>query len=158
MIDSTRVAGRRQLRFSSYEDLLADVHAMNAQPSRHLGNWSLGQICEHLAKAIEYAVDGAPFKAPWVLRAVGPLIKKRIITRPMKPGFRLPKSANEYLPVNPDAAIGIARLEQAIARYRAAEQVQPHAIFGPMTREQFDQLTFRHAEMHLSFVVPAERS
>jgi hypothetical protein len=154
MVESTRVVGRRQLHFESYEDLLADVHAMNSQPTRQLGNWTLGQICEHLAKAIEYAVDGAPFKAPWPLRVAGRVIKKRIISRPMKPGFRLPKSAAEYLPVNPDAATGIARLEAAIARYREVPSVQPHAIFGPMTRDEYDQLNFRHAEMHLSFIVP----
>jgi hypothetical protein len=154
MVDSTRVTGRRTVHFDSYEELLADVHQMNAQPSRYLGNWSLGQVCEHLAKAIEYMVDGAPFRAPWVIRTVGPWIKKRIISRPMKPGFRLPKSAAAYLPENSDAAVGIARLEQAIERYRQAAVLKPHSIFGTMTREEVDQLNFRHAEMHLSFIVP----
>lgn len=154
MVDSTRVAGRRTLRFGSYEDLLADVQQMNAQPSRYLGNWSLGQVCEHLAKAIEYMVDGAPFKVSWLFRTLGPFLKKRIISRPMKPGFRLPKSAAVYLPENTDAATGIARLQQAIERYRQATTLKPHAIFGTMTREECDQLNFRHAEMHLSFIVP----
>lgn len=154
MVDSTRVAGRRTLHFDSYEDLLADVHQMNAQPSRYLGNWSLGQVCEHLAKAIEYMVDGAPFKVSWFFRTLGPFLKKRIISRPMKPGFRLPKSASVYLPENADAATGVARLEQAIDHYRQATTLKPHAIFGTMTREECDQLNFRHAEMHLSFIVP----
>jgi hypothetical protein len=154
MVETTQVAGRRKLHFQSYDDILADARAMNSQPTRHLGNWSLGQICEHLAKAIEYAVEGAPFKTGWLLRFVGPLIKKRIISRPMKPGFRLPKSAAQYLPVNTDAAAGIEQLEKAIARYLQSPTLKPHVIFGPMTREEYDQLNFRHAEMHLSFVVP----
>ena len=154
MVESTQAVSRRQLRFESYDQMLADVHAMHARPTRHLGNWSLGQICEHLAKAIDYAVDGAPFQVPWVFRTVGPWIKKRIIERPMKPGFRLPKSAAEYLPQETDAAAGIARLEQAIERYRRAPELKRHVFFGVMTREEYDQLNFRHAEMHLSFVVP----
>ncbi len=154
MVESTQVTGRRKLHFDSYDELLADVHQLNGQPTRYLGNWSLGQVCEHLAKAIEYAVDGAPFKVSWFFRTVGPILKKRIISRPMKPGFRLPKSAAEYLPRNSDAAAGIARLEQAIERYRKAAAVKPHVIFGNMTREEYDQLNFRHAEMHLSFIVP----
>lgn len=155
MVESTQVSGRRQLHFDSYEELLADVHQMNSRPTRYLGNWSLGQVCEHLAKAVEYAVDGAPFRASWLFRTVGPFLKKRMISRPMKPGFRLPKSAAVYLPENTDAATGIARLEHAIERYRQARSLKPHAIFGNMTRQEYDQLNFRHAEMHLSFIVPA---
>lgn len=154
MVETATVPGRRTLSFKSYDDILADARAMNSQPTRHLGNWSLGQICEHLAKAIEYEVDGAPFPVPWYLRMVGPWLKKRIITRPMKPGFKLPKSAAEYLPVNTDATEGIDRLEKAIARYLQSPTLKPHVFFGPMTREECDQLNFRHAEMHLSFVVP----
>ncbi len=154
MVETAQVPGRRTLSFKSYDEILADARAMNSQPTRHLGNWSLGQICEHLAKAIEYEVDGAPFTLPWYLRTVGPWLKKRIITRPMKPGFKLPKSAAEYLPVNTDAAVGIERLEKAVALYLQSPTLKPHAIFGPMTREEYDQLNFRHAEMHLSFVVP----
>ena len=72
MVETVSVPGRRTLRFQSYDDILADARAMNAQPTRYLGNWSLGQICEHLAKAIEYEIDGAPFAVPWYLRLVGP--------------------------------------------------------------------------------------
>ena len=72
----------------------------------------------------------------------------------MKPGFQLPKSAAEYLPTQTEDATGIARLEKAIQQWRHCNDVKPHAIFGPMTRAEFDQLNFRHAEMHLSFIVP----
>jgi hypothetical protein len=154
MVTPAQVSGRRTLHFNSYEDMLADVHAMQASDKRALGNWSLGQICEHLAKAIEYAIDGAPFRAPWIFRTVGPWIKGRMITRPMKPGFQLPKSAAAYLPTQTEDAAGVTRLEQAIARYRQAPELKPHSIFGPMTRTEYDQLNFRHAEMHLSFIVP----
>lgn len=153
-VKAAHVTGRRTLHFNSYEDILADVHQMQACSKHALGNWSLGQICEHLAKAIEYAVDGAPFRAPWIFRMVGPLIKKRIITRPMKPGFQLPKSAVEYLPSQTEDAAGIARLERAIERFRHCDDIKPHSFFGPMTREEYDQLNYRHSEMHLSFVVP----
>ena len=151
---TTQVARRRTLHFSSYQDIVDDVHAMAARPTRHLGNWSLGQICEHLAKAIEYAVDGAPFGVAWYFRLLGPLFKKRVLTQPMKPGFKLPQNAAEYLPSNTDATAGITRLEQAIARYQQAPELAPHVIFGRLTRDEYDRLNFRHAEMHLSFIVP----
>lgn len=151
---TSTTAHRRTLRFTSYQEILDDVHAMAARPTRHLGNWSLGQICEHLAKAIEYAVTGPPFGVAWYLRLVGPLLKRRVISQPMKPGFKLPKSAAEYLPTGTDASEGIARLERAIAAYQTASELKPHAILGRLTRAEYDQLNFRHAEMHLSFIVP----
>ncbi len=151
---TTGIAQRRTLHFASYQDILDDVHAMAERPTHHLGNWSLGQICEHLSKAIEYAVDGAPFGVAWYFRLLGPLFKKRTLTQPMKPGFKLPQSAAEYLPSNTDAAAGIARLEGAIAKYQQAPELKPHVIFGRMSQDEWDQLNFRHAEMHLSFIVP----
>ena len=154
-VDTKQAVARREPHFSSYQDLLDDVRHLAATPTRQLGNWSLDQICEHLSKAVSYAIDGAPFKSPWYLRLVGPLVKKRFLTRPMKPGFKLPPSAAVYLPGNPASSAGIIALEQAIARYqRTTTPLHPHAIFGRMTREEFDLLNFRHAEMHLSFIVP----
>ncbi len=153
-VQSKSVSGRRELHFSSYDELLDEVRSLAAQPTRHLGNWSLGQVCEHLAKSMEYAVDGTPFRAPWLARLVGPFLKKRFLTRPMKPGFKLPKNAAEYLPGNTDPSIAIARLERATERIQQTTDPQPHVLLGALTREQWDQLTFRHAEMHLSFILP----
>lgn len=154
VVESKTVTGRRKLQFSSYQDILDDVRLWAAQPHRKLGNWSLGQICEHLAKAMTYAVDGAPFKVAIWLRMFGRLVKNRIISRPMSPGFKLPKSAADYVP-NPTAdAEGIAHLERAIERYQQATALHAHVLLGPMTRAEWDQLNFRHAEMHLSFIVP----
>jgi len=151
---ATATAQRRTLHFTSYQDILDDVHQLEKGPTRHLGNWSLGQVCEHLAKAFEYAVDGAPFGVPWYLRIVGPIIKKRVISRPIKPGFKLPASAAEYLPSSDDPTEGIRRMERGIARYQQAAELKPHVIFGRMSRAEYDQLNFRHAEMHLSFILP----
>jgi hypothetical protein len=155
VVNTAEVAGRRELHFGSYQNILDDVHALAAVPTRQLGNWSLGQVCEHLAKGMEYAVDGAPFKAPLFIALVAPFLKKRYCTRPMKPGFKLPPTASDYVPTTEDASVGVARLERAIERIQQASVLKPHAMFGPMTRDEWDQLHFRHAEMHLSFIKPA---
>ena len=153
-VESKNVSERRALHFSSYQEMLDDVHRLAGRPTRHLGNWSLGQVCEHLAKSMEYAVEGAPFRAPWLARLVGPFLKKRFLTRPMKPGFKLPKNAAEYLPGNTATSVAIARLERATERIQQTTDPKPHVLLGTLTREQWDQLTFRHAEMHLSFILP----
>ncbi len=153
-VDTKRVAGRRKVHFDNYEQLLADVRDLAGRPTRQLGNWSLGQICHHIAAGLNTAIDGAPFNPPWILRKLGPLFKKRAISRPLSPGFKLPRQAGSLIPQSNDAAEGIAAIEQAVARLDQTPERQPHVIFGSMTSEEWDQFQLRHAEMHLSFIVP----
>lgn len=154
MVRTTRVSGRRQLHFASYQDILDDARQMAARPNRQLGNWSLGQICVHLAKGMEMAIEGAAFTPPWPIRAIGPFFKRRTLRGPMKPGFRLPRKASSLLPAATSAADGLETLARSIARMQQVTEPHRHAVLGPMTRAEWDQLHFRHAEMHLSFIVP----
>ncbi len=41
-----------------------------------------------------------------------------------------------------------------IDRLNREPQRYPSPVFGKMTKEEWDQLHLRHAEMHLSFYVP----
>jgi hypothetical protein len=155
VVKSSKVTGRRSLRFSSYQQILDEVRKLSGAPTRQLGNWSLGQICEHLAKSMDMAIDGATFKPALYIRLIAPWLKKRMISRPMSPGFSLPKDAAGLLPEEISTAAGLAMLEKAIARQQQTRERQASPVFGPMTVEEWDQLNFRHAEMHLSFIVPA---
>jgi Protein of unknown function (DUF1569) len=155
-VKTKSVSGRRTLHFSSYDELLDEVRRLAARPTRHLGNWSLGQVCQHLAAAMNMAIDGPPFRPGLLLRLVGPLLKKWLISRPLRPGFNFPKTATVLIPQNSDVAAGVAAVEKAVARLQQNPQRKPHPVFGRMTREEWDQLQFRHAEMHLSFIVPEE--
>jgi hypothetical protein len=153
-VNTKQVQGRRKLRFSSYDEMLADARALAARPTRQLGNWSLGQICAHLASAKHSCIDGAPFSPPWIVRLVGPFLKNRVLTRGLSPGFQVPKNTTSLLPPETTAAVGIAALEKAVDRLQQNPERKPHAVFGQLTREEWDQFLLRHAEMHLSFIVP----
>ncbi|MGD9721564.1 MAG: DUF1569 domain-containing protein [Pirellulales bacterium] len=154
-IKTKQVANRRQVQFQTYQDVLEDVRGMAAGKYRTLGNWSFGEICEHLAKTMDMSIDGSNAKFPWVLRMIGPYFKRRFITRPMPAGFNIPQSAAAALvPDRSETAAGVAKLETAIGRMNQIAKREPHAMFGPMTRDEWDQLHMRHCELHLSFVVP----
>ncbi|MEX0676431.1 MAG: DUF1569 domain-containing protein [Pirellulales bacterium] len=152
-VDTKSVAGRRELHFESYRELLDDVRSLAARPRRQLGNWTLGQICQHLAGAIDMAVDGPSFKPPFFLRLIGPLLKKRFLKR-FPPGYKVPPGAGSLIPGTDEDAVGVAALEKAVARLEATPERKPHVLFGRLSREEWDQFEFRHAEMHLSFIVP----
>ena len=155
-VATRKVTGRRKLRFASLEDLSAELDQLAAAPLRQLGNWSLGQICRHLAVAMNGSIDGYGFQAPWAIRLVAPLLlKNRMLNKGMAPGFKLPAyAANTMAPAAVDDATGVSELRAAIARQQRESHREPSPFFGRMTNEEWTKLHLRHAEMHLSFVEP----
>jgi hypothetical protein len=155
-VDTTKVKGRRELHFSNLTEVQAEAERLAAGPVRQLGNWPLGYSLAHLAGAIKMSLDGADFKAPFYIRLFAPLIKKRLLRGPMKPGFQLPQQATEQLmPKNSiSTQEGLSQLRTQIERLNREPHREPSPVFGPMTREEWDQLHLRHSELHLSFYVP----
>lgn len=154
-VDTKTVPGRRQLHFASLDEILADIEQLDQGEIRALGNWSPGQILKHLSAVMIGSLDGFPMRSPWWARAFGWLFKNRILTNPMPPGFRLPKDSADYL------VAGETSWEEGLQAFRAAHQRlktetsrQPSPFLGALTRPQWDQLLCRHAELHLSFLVP----
>ena len=74
----------------------------------------------------------------------------------MRPGFKLPKAAaDKYVPEPAvSAEQGLSELRASIQRLKTEPQRHPHPVLGRITRDEWDQLQLRHAELHLSFFVP----
>ncbi len=158
VINTAKVKEWRTLHFQSPEDILAEAERLgHCQQLRTLGNWSAGQIFQHLANTMNHSIDGfsAPI-LPAILRPVARLfLKRRFITKPMAPGFKLPAGAQKELgPVAVSDQEGLESLRSAIRRLQTESQRAGHPAFGSMTREEWDQIHCRHSEMHMSFLVP----
>ncbi|HEY1375761.1 MAG TPA: DUF1569 domain-containing protein [Gemmataceae bacterium] len=149
------VTGRRHLHFDTLDDILADVEQLNWGPIKNLGNWSPGQVLKHLTILMTGSLDGFHHRAPWFIRLVGKVVKKRFLTKPMSAGFQLPKApAAEFVPGPIEWADALPQFREAVRRLKAEEKREPSPFLGPMTRQEWDQLHCRHAELHLSFLVP----
>ena len=87
---------RRSLTFASLDRVMPDVDQLLAGHTT-VGQWSLGQICNHLMRTLTWTVEGYPKLAPWIVRkTVGPLLLKRILRTGRFPdGITLPRP---YLP------------------------------------------------------------
>lgn len=156
-VETGKVTGRRKLHFESLDQILSEAERLAAaRDTRKLGNWSLGQVLKHLSSAMHMSIDGAKSLPPWFIRLIGPLLKKRVL-REMSAGFQLPKPAAEELIASPSTTTqdGLIALRNAIQRMKSDSNRKPHSVFGKMTNEEWDQLHFRHAELHLSFIEPA---
>lgn len=154
-VRTDKVVGRRELHFTSFDEVLADIEQLASSNVESLGNWSLGQCFGHLAAGLNMAIDGPQHKASWFIRLIGPLLKRHIL-RNMSAGFRLPPAAERELV--PDTTLtkesGLQRFRDALARYRRVPERKPHSVFGRLSSEEWDRLHLRHAELHLSFHRP----
>lgn len=156
-VNTAKVSDRRKLHFTRIEDILDDVEQLNRGKVKALGNWSGGQILKHLAVVMNGSIDGAPMHLAWPLRLLGRLLKRRILTKGMSPGFRLKgKAADALVPPATTWEEGLALFRRAVRRLQTETKREPSPFLGPMTREEWDQLHCRHSELHLSFLVPAD--
>ena len=163
MVDTKRVADRRQLHFHTLGDILRDVEQLAAvtsetgESSCADGNWTPAQIVEHVTFFIDSAIDGFSFQAPLILRIIVKFFRKGILNKPMKPGIKLPANMSIVLP-DPETTWddAVSALRNAVGRIEAGERMtQPSPLLGAMSHEDWVKLNCRHAEMHFSFMHPA---
>jgi hypothetical protein len=155
-VDTRKVTNRRQLHFARVADILADVERLNQGPIKPLGNWSGGQILKHLSVVMNGSIDGIHVRANWFIRLLVRMMKKRVLTKGMSPGFRLTgRSAEALVPPPVSWEEGLQEFRRAVQRLQSETKREPSPFLGFLTREEWDQLHCRHAELHLSFLTPA---
>jgi hypothetical protein len=159
-IDTKLVANRRRVQYESLNALLADAEFQAASGHRTLGNWTLAQIFDHLSRSLRVAVDGTDAAFPLPARIFLRLIRQRFFSRPLAPGFHVPPKLEAVLRPGTDLSIerSLQELREAVGRFERAKKLAVHPAFGRLTREEWRQITLRHAELHMSFVVPQPRS
>jgi len=147
-----KVQGRRTVRYETIDDFLQDAEGLANGEVRQLGNWSLGQIFKHMAMSLDSSIDGAGFMLPaparWLMSL---LMKKKFLTKSISAGF---KTTATFTPDPTSTEEGLAALRKAIARQEHESKRAMHPGFGNLTREEHTLFHLRHAEMHMSFIVP----
>ena len=147
---------RRSVRYESYNDLLADAEAMAIVEVITAGEWTVGQIFDHLARSFNGSIDGISFRLPFPARVlVRLLMKKKFLNQSVPAGFKIAKSAKSQIePIEVPTTDGLANLRTAIERLKSDSTRTFHPAFGEITKEEWDQFNLRHAEMHMSHIVP----
>ncbi|MGD9720453.1 MAG: DUF1569 domain-containing protein [Pirellulales bacterium] len=158
---------RRPLVLDSAAALQAEIERIIAAQAagrlRATGNWTPAQICEHLARLIEFSYDGFPFRVRWHIRAASYVAKwvawKPFVRYVFRPGYRLQGTQRALIPAE-DARFpaASARLSAAVERIARGEQMlQPSPFEGHISHEQWVFVHLRHAELHLSFLALDDR-
>jgi hypothetical protein len=75
----------------------------------------------------------------------------------MSPGFKLPEDAAGELVPGPTALEeGLDSIRRGLDRLRTETRRSPHPVLGQLTLDQWTQVHCRHAELHLSFLIPVD--
>ena len=156
-VATRQVTGRRTLKFHTLADIGHDAERFLIGTPRCLGNWTAAQNVQHISNIIRGSRNGFDVSAGWFFKIVGPLMKNMIIKGPMKPGFKIPESAErEFAPgagVDLNEAVAGLKEEIRLAEMPGAMH-HPSPFFGRMSEQDWTQLHCTHAAMHFSFVIP----
>lgn len=153
MID-TKTAPRRQVSYQTLDDIVVDAERMAAAGAPTTGNWSKGQIFEHVALIMDMTVNGFTFTLnPFVRFFAKTFFLKRFLKNGMPSGFKPSKPvAQKVVPEETDEQQALNHLRSAIERLKQLDHDVEHAVFGKLDPNQARAINRRHAEMHMSFI------
>ncbi len=159
-MEATPRQRRRRLRFDCLDDILEAAELIANSPHvQQLGNWTPGQIFEHLAKSFNSSIDQSQAIAPFRIRLLARLLRPIVLRVGLPSGFSIKKTsevaASEFLPADAvSTEAGMQMIRKAIERLQTHSMTARHNMFGDMTQGQWLQMHCRHAELHFSFLIP----
>jgi hypothetical protein len=133
----------------SFDEVLA---AIGGELPAVTAPWTTAQHLEHCAQSIEYAVRGYPRMKPAIVRAtIGKLVKRKFLRAgTMSHDTHAPVAGAPALDGGLALDAARARLRAAIAEFRGhAGPYAPHLVYGPCTRDEYEQLQSMHVADHL---------
>lgn len=152
---------RRELTLADLDEVVNECKTLQDSGYTATGNWSLGQMCNHIRLTMESNMYGYP---RWMMMLGFPL-------RPLLRRFALPRllagnsvngvrTAGMFVPS--DGLDDTMELEKFEKFEKCVEEFQhstgplhAHPGFGKMSRVEFDRFHATHAAHHLSFLFPA---
>lgn len=159
--DDVGTTKRRVLVFENLEDVLDECRRLMVVGYHHVGKWSLGQICQHLAAGMNQSVDGFKDPPPFWIPIAKPYLRMFVLPTILRGGvIRARASApKSTLPsANADDEIRLAELEQAIARISDENcKFVASPIFGTLTPQEWRKFHLWHCQHHLGFLLPANK-
>jgi hypothetical protein len=154
---------RRELSFTGLDEAVLEVERL-VEGHATVGNWSLGQILNHLAAVIEVSIDGGAARTPFMVglfaneegRGRIARFRQRLLEQGQIPNGAPIPSARLVPPTDAAVAAEARRFSDAVNRFCSAEDPLPeHPGLGPMTRSEWERFHCVHCAHHLGFVLPS---
>lgn len=155
--DRPKVSRRIELYFDCLSDAIADVDQLHREGWSRAGNWSLGQILDHLNITLRFSFGDIPFYLPMPIRPIVKLVfwptivkGKPIRLRGVAPKKLQPRS-------EPDESAFVQEFTELVKKHFApnVEFAPIHPVFGRLARQDWLLVQKWHVTHHLSFMVPS---
>lgn len=147
---------RRDLHFDDLSEVMPEVLRLRRGYTR-AGQWSLAQVCKHLADSLNGTIDGFDLSRRRFERW---FLAKPLLWLTYRYGIPSGYTIDPKLTPQPDVELdeSIESLRQAVERYeRHTGSVHPHPLFGRLSRTAWNRMQRFHSAHHLSFLIPKER-
>ena len=148
---------RRKLHFDNVEQVMADIDVLHRDGYQRLGNWSLGEMCDHFSIFAEKSLDKFDTKVPWLFRqTIGRIIFPFILAGKIPKGIKAPPEMEPKKPTSDDPTLSIERLRKALLAVGKATDAQftEHPFAGKISAEKWRRAQIAHCEYHLGFLIP----
>lgn len=148
---------RRSLDFHSFDKVIADLDRLQTGYEKG-GNWSLGQVCNHLGIFVRGSLDGFTTpRPPWLLRLIGPLLVRRMLKkRAMPVGIKVP--AHFQPKDGTEDAREVQDLKDLLQRFDQHRGPVHPSPLAKMSYDTWRDLHLIHCAHHLSFLHPTEKA
>jgi len=147
------IARRRGLHFDDLSQVIPEVERLKTGYER-AGRWTLAQVCKHLSDSVNGAIDGFDLRRRRLERW---FFAKPLLWLTYRYGIPSGYTIDPKLtpPPDVDGERAFEELRRAVERYQAyAGPLQPHPLFGRLSRAEWDRMQCFHCAHHLSFLIP----
>jgi hypothetical protein len=148
-------APRRQLKFASVDELLADLRRLRDGDCEQCGNWTLPQACWHLHHTTQFVMRPGPYPADTAEQVAARPLMHRVLNEGMPPGIEAPAAV---VPPPDAPASAVDDCVATMTTFAAFPgPFAPHRRFGHVGDDAIRGLVLAHAAHHLSHFVPKDR-
>ena len=144
---------RPDLKFASLDALVADADHLRAGYAK-AGQWDLGMVLDHLAKAMSIPFAGGR-SLPWPAGPIGRALVRRMVRKGRYPSVKLPAPPSQRPTPGVDVNDAYHRFVEAADRLKATTgTVVSFAPIGWVPTGDFVAVQLIHGAHHLAFLRP----
>jgi hypothetical protein len=157
-----RMSRQRRLVFRSGQEVIDEIVRLRDGGYTRSKNWSLTQICDHIAKTIDIEMRGGLKQLPWIARKlVGEPLAKWMLRYDRSPTWLMIPAPRLVRPAEVAAdADDPATIEGCIEIIRMAEMfpgpVPSFPFADDISVEDWRRLNWIHAAHHLGYLLPRD--
>lgn len=147
----------REIRLNTLDEAIDECRALHGSGYERTGNWSLGQMCNHIRLTMEANMHGYPGWMSTLGLPLRPVLRRFALPRLLEGrSIKGVRTAGMFVPADDlQDADELEKFEACVRSFQSSDEpLHPHPGFGRMTRPEFERFHAAHTAHHLSYLTP----